>query len=151
MRFATSSHSCSAWRLVFLCTLSCSRIRPDIFICIAPFVSTTHIICLRHLQAKISSLYTTLTYMYPRMYVPVKIPTSSKAAAITLSRAVHSACYGVEPAFALRVSCLSVRRQNASPRRHFTSNARTQMKDFFAPQTSAPSIKVTEPAWHHPL
>lgn len=38
-----------------------------------------------------------------------------------------------------------------APRRHFSSTAKNQLKEYFPPPANAPNIKLTGPAWHHPV
>ncbi|KAI4279722.1 MAG: hypothetical protein LQ337_000002 [Flavoplaca oasis] len=53
----------------------------------------------------------------------------------------------------LKASTVSLLVQPAqgSPRRPFTSTTSHRFKEVFPPPQDAPSIKVTPPAWHHPV
>ena len=41
--------------------------------------------------------------------------------------------------------------QHSTSRRQFSSTRRTQLKEYFPPPANAPNIKLTGPAWHHPV
>lgn len=81
-----------------------------------------------------------------------KTPLPSKAATAKLTQAAHTFCYGTRPfSLSIHPSITSAVPHNAVPsKRHFTSTARTQL-DVFPPPANAPNIKVTPPAWHHPV
>ena len=49
---------------------------------------------------------------------------------------------------AVRVNCCVPRQPG---RRGFSSTARTQLKEFFPPPRDAPHIRLTGPAWPHPV
>ncbi|KAL8693068.1 MAG: hypothetical protein Q9218_002032 [Villophora microphyllina] len=46
---------------------------------------------------------------------------------------------------------LIVRQHQPSPPRFFTSTAHQRIKEVFPPPPDSPNIKVTPPAWHHPV
>jgi len=50
----------------------------------------------------------------------------------------------------LRPTFYIVQQQWSGPRRHFTSTPTTQIKDFF-PEPDSEKIRVTDPAWPHPI
>ena len=69
-----------------------------------------------------------------------------------MATAVTRAITGVTPTTrhnALRSSYNLITLQQSS-RRQFSTTPRTQL-EYFPPPKNAPSIKVTPPAWHHPM
>ncbi len=40
---------------------------------------------------------------------------------------------------------------NYTSKRRFTTTPRASIKEFFPPPANAPNIKITPPAWHHPV
>ncbi|MCJ1473338.1 Alternative oxidase, mitochondrial precursor [Lambiella insularis] len=81
-----------------------------------------------------------------------KTPLPSKTTTAKLTQAAHTFCYGTRPlSLAVHPSITFNVQQKAFPtKRHFTSTSRTQL-DVFPPPANAPNIKVTPPAWHHPV
>ncbi|MCJ1413717.1 Alternative oxidase, mitochondrial precursor [Xylographa parallela] len=80
-----------------------------------------------------------------------KAPLSSKASAAKLTQAAQTFCYGTKPlSFVVRPSTAALQHNAISCKRPFSSTARTQL-DVFPPPANAPNIKVTPPAWHHPV
>ena len=47
-------------------------------------------------------------------------------------------------------SCVAIK-QAPNPKRHFSATSRAQLKEYFPPPKDTPNIKITGPAWHHPM
>ncbi|MCJ1281788.1 hypothetical protein MMC26_001111 [Xylographa opegraphella] len=89
--------------------------------------------------------------MYGTTIRITKAPLSSKAATATLTHAAQTFCYGARPlSFAARPATAALQHSAVSSKRAFASTAHTQL-DVFPPPANAPNIKVTPPAWHHPV
>ena len=88
------------------------------------------------------------------MYTSIGIrnsPLPSKAAAAKLAQAVQEVCHVKKHvSFASPVSYVLVDQGVMPQRRHFTSTPRPQL-EAFPPPVNAPSVKVTAPAWRHPV
>lgn len=95
----------------------------------------------------------TIKYHTYLMYSPRPIATSLHPRAATkLLQTVHAISHGSGAASLKACSAsLLVRQPQISPCRFFTSTASRPFKEVFPPPTDAPSIKVTPPAWHHPV
>ena len=77
----------------------------------------------------------------------------SGPATANISRAVSRALAGSPPpttTVLLRCSYPLLNTQSPLSRRHFSSTTPTRL-EFFEPPKNAPGIKLTPPAWHHPL
>ncbi|KAL8753914.1 MAG: hypothetical protein Q9199_004715 [Rusavskia elegans] len=73
-------------------------------------------------------------------------------AATKFLQSVHSQLNGSQAPFLKTCSAsLLVRPAQDSPHRPFTSTTQHRFKEVFPPPHDAPSIKVTPPAWHHPV
>jgi ubiquinol oxidase len=109
--------------------------------------STTHI-C----NVLIPILPLSLLSLQPQMYASTRSTASAlvnKRAAAKLSRALQpldSPTIYIKPC----ASCLFAQRPGLTASRHFTSTPRVQEKYFPAPAHSE-NIKITPPAWHHPV
>jgi ubiquinol oxidase len=76
---------------------------------------------------------------------------SSKAAAAKLAQATQDICHsGKRVTFASPVSYVFVQQNLITQRRHFSATTRTQL-EVFPPPVQAPNVKVTAPAWRHPV
>lgn len=76
----------------------------------------------------------------------------SGPATVNISRAVSRALAGSSPATATGLKCSYHLLNPQSPlsRRSFSSTAPTRL-EFFEPPKNTPGIKLTPPAWHHPI
>lgn len=89
------------------------------------------------------------------MYAPVR-PTATffvnKGAAAQLSTAVHALIDGSSSAYLKPCAsyCL-VQRPGPPPKRHFTTTPRAQIQEKYFPPADTKNIKITRPAWHHPI
>jgi hypothetical protein len=86
------------------------------------------------------------------MFAPTRTSTQAlglKHAGTQLSKAV----FGLHPTSGttgLRGSFVVLNRLNPQTRQ-FSSTKTVQLKEYFGPPQNAPNIKVTGPAWHHPV
>jgi ubiquinol oxidase len=76
----------------------------------------------------------------------------SGPATANISRAVSRAVAGSSPATTTSLKCSYhlLNAQSPLSRRHFSSTSPTRL-EYFEPPKNAPSIKLTPPAWHHPI
>ncbi|KAL8920238.1 MAG: hypothetical protein Q9172_004591 [Xanthocarpia lactea] len=73
-------------------------------------------------------------------------------AATKLLHSVNANLKGSETACLKACSAsVLVRPAQVAPHRPFTSTTQQRIKEIFPPPNDAPSIKVTPPAWHHPV
>lgn len=88
------------------------------------------------------------------MYGTIGIRSStlpSKAAATKLTRTAQELCNGTKRvSFATPVSYVLARPNATAQKRQFSSTSRTQLSAF-PPPANAPNVKVTAPAWRHPV
>ncbi|KAI9823584.1 MAG: Alternative oxidase, mitochondrial precursor [Thelocarpon impressellum] len=80
----------------------------------------------------------------------------TKHAGARLSRAVYAHTTATRPGSQVLVNAVRVdrcvpRQYGLSSRRPFSSTARTQLKEYFPPPTETPHIRLTGPAWPHPV
>ena len=77
----------------------------------------------------------------------------TKRAAVTLSQAIRSLDVGAATPIRPCVSCSLVQRPGLSSNRKFTTTARSRQaeKDYFPAPQQTDKIRITPPAWHHPI
>ena len=76
----------------------------------------------------------------------------NKQAATQLSNAVHALIDG--PSSAYFKPCASyclAQRPGLSSKRHFSSTPRARIEEKYFPPADTKNIKITRPAWHHPM
>ncbi|KAI4206536.1 MAG: hypothetical protein LQ346_001026 [Caloplaca aetnensis] len=88
--------------------------------------------------------------MYSAKPLTTSLTTPRTAAKLSQSLSIlangsTSTCLRPYSAFIL------TRQPHASAHRSFTSTPQQRIKEVFGPPQDAPSIKVTPPAWHHPI
>ena len=76
----------------------------------------------------------------------------NKGAAAQLSHAVHALTDGSSTAyFRPFASYCLVQRPWLPSKRHFTATPRPQIEEKYFPPADTKNIKITRPAWHHPM
>ena len=76
----------------------------------------------------------------------------NKGATAQLSYALHSLVDGSSAAyFRPCASYCLVQRPGPPSKRHFTTTPRTQIQERYFPPADTKNIKITPPAWHHPM
>jgi hypothetical protein len=76
----------------------------------------------------------------------------SAPATANIGRAVSRALTSSSPSATTGLKCSYhlLNTQSPASRRHFSSTSPTRL-EYFPPPKNAPSIKITPPAWHHPI
>ena len=76
----------------------------------------------------------------------------NKAAAAQLSQALHTLVDASSSAYfrPCATYCIA-QRPGPSSKRHFTTTPRTQFQEKYFPPADTKNIKITPPAWHHPM
>ena len=89
------------------------------------------------------------------MYAPAR-PTATalinKGAAAHFSNAVHALVDGSSSAyFRPCASYCLVQRPGLLSKRHFNTSPRAQIQENYFPPADTKNIKITRPAWQHPV
>ena len=104
---------------------------------------------------KLTSPSILLSVPASKMYTQAR-PTATilvnKGAAAQLSHALHTFVDTSSSAYfrPCATYCLA-QRPGPSSKRHFTTTPRTQFQEKYFPPADTKNIKITPPAWHHPM
>lgn len=84
---------------------------------------------------------------------PTATAIFNKGAAATLTQAIRGLDTSTVAAAKPRISCFPVQRPRLSSQRPFTTTPRSGFaeKDYFPAPEQTDKIRITPPAWHHPI